>query len=103
VPVAANGVVYTFGAEGQLHAVDLASGKKIWSVDTARQFGVAKGFFGAAGSHSTGGQIIHTGIYVGDGWFIHSSGEGVALASLTGWYRTEFAWGRRPLREAGLS
>jgi len=30
--------------------VDLASGKKIWSVDTARQFGVAKGFFGAAGS-----------------------------------------------------
>jgi outer membrane protein assembly factor BamB len=50
VPVAANGVVYAFGAEGQLHAVDLASGKKIWSVDTARQFDVAKGFFGAAGS-----------------------------------------------------
>jgi cell wall-associated NlpC family hydrolase len=60
-------------------------------------------FFGAAGSHSTGGEIIHTGIYVGGGWFIHSSGEGVALASLTGWYRSEFAWGRRPLREAGLS
>ena len=50
VPVAANGIVYTFGAEGQLHAVDLSSGKKIWSVDTARQFGVPKGFFGAAGS-----------------------------------------------------
>jgi len=30
--------------------VDLSSGKRIWSVDTARQFGVAKGFFGAAGS-----------------------------------------------------
>jgi len=50
VPVVADGVVYTFGAEGQLHAVDLASGKKIWSVDTQRQFGVPKGFFGAAGS-----------------------------------------------------
>jgi outer membrane protein assembly factor BamB len=50
VPVVANGVVYTFGAEGQLHAVDLASGKKIWSVDTQRQFNVPKGFFGAAGS-----------------------------------------------------
>ncbi len=50
VPVVANGVVYTFGAEGQLHAVDLASGKKIWSEDTMRRFGVAKGFFGAAGS-----------------------------------------------------
>jgi cell wall-associated NlpC family hydrolase len=59
-------------------------------------------FFGANGPSSSGGQIIHTGIYVGDGWFIHSSGQGVALAQLTDWYRTEFAWGRRPLREAGL-
>ena len=50
VPVVANGVVYTFGAEGQLHAVDFASGKRIWSVDTRRQFNVPKGFFGAAGS-----------------------------------------------------
>jgi outer membrane protein assembly factor BamB len=50
VPVAVDGVVYTFGAEGQLHAVDLASGTKIWSEDTMRRFGVPKGFFGAAGS-----------------------------------------------------
>ena len=50
VPVVANGVVYTFGAEGQLHAVDLASGTKIWSEDTMRRFAVPKGFFGAAGS-----------------------------------------------------
>ena len=50
VPVVAGGVVYVFGAEGQLHAVDLASGRKLWSVDTMRRFGVAKGFFGAAGS-----------------------------------------------------
>ncbi len=50
VPVVANGSVYTFGAEGQLHAIDLATGKKIWSVDTMRRFGVRKGFFGAAGS-----------------------------------------------------
>ena len=59
-------------------------------------------FFGANGPHSSGAEIIHTGIYVGNGWFIHSSGQGVALAQLAGWYRTEFAWGRRPLREAGL-
>jgi outer membrane protein assembly factor BamB len=50
VPVVANGVVYTFGAEGQLHAVDLASGNKLWSEDTMRRFSAAKGFFGAAGS-----------------------------------------------------
>ena len=59
-------------------------------------------FFGSGGPHSSGSEVIHTGIYIGDGWFIHSSGQGVALAQLTGWYRTEFAWGRRPLREAGL-
>ena len=50
VPVVADGIVYTFGAEGRLHAVDLATGKAIWNVDTAQQFGVPKGFFGAAGS-----------------------------------------------------
>lgn len=50
VPVIADGIVYTFGAEGQLHAIDLAKGTRLWSVDTMKQFGVAKGFFGAAGS-----------------------------------------------------
>lgn len=50
VPVVANGRVYTFGAEGQLHAIDLATGRLVWGVDTARRFGVRKGFFGAAGS-----------------------------------------------------
>ncbi len=50
VPVVANGVIYTFGAEGQLHAVGLADGKKRWSEDTATRYKVNKGFFGAAGS-----------------------------------------------------
>jgi cell wall-associated NlpC family hydrolase len=43
------------------------------------------------------------GIYVGNGWFVHSSKYGVALATLDGWYKQAFAWGRRPLAEAGLS
>jgi cell wall-associated NlpC family hydrolase len=59
-------------------------------------------FFGTKGAHSKGSQIFHTGIYVGNGWFIQSSDEGVALAQLSGWYQKKFAWGRRPLREAGL-
>jgi outer membrane protein assembly factor BamB len=50
VPVVANGVVYTFGAEGQLHAISLATGTRLWSEDTMRRYGVAKAFFGAAGS-----------------------------------------------------
>ncbi len=50
VPVVADGVVYTFGAEGQLNAVDVTKGSRLWSVDTMRRFEVPKGFFGAAGS-----------------------------------------------------
>jgi cell wall-associated NlpC family hydrolase len=59
-------------------------------------------FFGTHGTTSKGPQIFHTAIYVGNGWFIQSSDRGVALAQLTGWYKHKFAWGRRPLREAGL-
>jgi outer membrane protein assembly factor BamB len=50
VPVVSGGIVYTNGAEGKLHALDLSTGKVLWSVDAMRQFEVAKGFFGAAGS-----------------------------------------------------
>src|SRR5919204_172698 len=35
-------------------------------------------FFGAHGPNSKPAQINHTGIYLGNGWFIHSSGYGVA-------------------------
>jgi cell wall-associated NlpC family hydrolase len=59
-------------------------------------------FFGTKGSRSSGPQIFHTAIYVGNGWFVQSSDYGVALAQLSGWYRKKFAWGRRPLSEAGL-
>jgi cell wall-associated NlpC family hydrolase len=60
-------------------------------------------FFGDKGPRSKPAQVGHAGIYLGNGWFIHSSGAGVALAPLSGWYRNELAWGRRPLEEAGLS
>ena len=60
-------------------------------------------FFGDKGTRSKPTQVGHMGIYLGNGWFIHSSDDGVALTTLTGWYAREFAWGRRPLAEAGLS
>jgi outer membrane protein assembly factor BamB len=50
VPVVAEGVVYTFGAEGMLSAIALETGKPLWSVPTAERFKVPKNFFGAAGS-----------------------------------------------------
>ncbi len=59
-------------------------------------------FFGAAGPKSTPAQISHSGIYLGNEWFIHSSRYGVALAKLDGWYASSFAWARRPLNEARL-
>ena len=59
VPVVADGIVYTYGAEGKLSAVDVATGKPLWSVDAMREFEVDKGFFGAAGSPLVeGGKVI---------------------------------------------
>jgi NlpC/P60 family/S-layer homology domain len=61
-------------------------------------------FFGAHGRRSKPAEVDHMGIYLGGGWFVHSSEEGVALAPLASdWYAKRFAWGRRPLAEAGLS
>ena len=59
-------------------------------------------FFGQHGRRTRPNEIDHMGIYLGNGWFIHSSRYGVALATLTDWYKQRFAWGRRPLAEAGL-
>ena len=42
------GKVYTFGAQGVLHCLELENGGKVWSVKTHEKFGVRKGFFGAA-------------------------------------------------------
>lgn len=47
-PSVREGRVYTLGAQGVLHCLDLESGRKVWSVKTHQEFGVRKGFFGAA-------------------------------------------------------
>lgn len=59
-------------------------------------------FFGSRGPKSTPSEVGHMGIYVGNNWFVHSSGGGVTLQPLEGWYAQTLAWGRRPLAEAGL-
>jgi cell wall-associated NlpC family hydrolase len=60
-------------------------------------------FFANGGPRAKPAAVDHMGIYVGNGWMIHSSRYGVALAELDGWYARRFAWGRRPLLEAGLT
>jgi cell wall-associated NlpC family hydrolase len=59
-------------------------------------------FFGANGRTSKPSAVDHTGLYLGNGWFVQSSDEGVTLLPFAGWYTHSFAWARRPLREAGL-
>ena len=59
VPVVVNGIVYTFGAQGQLHAVDFAKGTRVWSEDTMKKFSVPKNFFGQGGSPLVdGGRVM---------------------------------------------
>lgn len=60
-------------------------------------------FFGRGGRRARAAAVDHMGIYAGNGWMIHSSRYGVALARVDGWYEERFAWGRRPLAEAGLA
>ena len=63
-------------------------------------------FFGGNGPSSTVGSIYHAGLYLGRGWFIHSTGssDGVTLASLnnSSYWKAAFAWGRRVLKPAEL-
>ena len=61
-PAIAGTGVYTFGAEGVLHAIDLATGKKLWRVDTHSKFGVRKGFFGAAASPLVEGSAVYVNV-----------------------------------------
>lgn len=45
-PVVDGNRVYVLGSEGQLHAVRVTDGQRLWKVDTMAQFGVVKNFFG---------------------------------------------------------
>ena len=59
-------------------------------------------FFGPGGPRAQPSRIDHVAIYLGNGWLIQSSGYGVDLEQVSGWYQRRLAWGRRPLAEAGL-
>jgi len=54
--------VFTFGADGMLHCLDLTAGQKLWSVDTKSEFGARKGFFGLACSPFVEGDRVFLNI-----------------------------------------
>ena len=62
-------------------------------------------FFGPKGPSSSVGSIYHAALYLGPGWFIHSTGssDGVTLASLntSSYWKAAFAWGRRRAHAVG--
>ena len=60
-------------------------------------------FFGGHGPSSKPSEVDHAALFLGNGWLIQSSGEGVTLLPFGEWYTRNFAWGRRPLSEAGLA
>jgi len=58
-PTIAAGHVYTYGAEGMLHCLKLDDGSKLWSLDTTKDPGSAKGFFGRASA-----PLVHDGTLI---------------------------------------
>lgn len=59
VPAVAEGRVFTFGPEGRVTALDLATGHEIWNYDTASALTSPQGFFGRAPSPLViGGHVI---------------------------------------------
>lgn len=58
VPVISGGRVFTHGADGWLHGLDFATGKKLWAVDTRRVFDAPKGYFGVAASPLVDGDRV---------------------------------------------
>ena len=93
------------GAELTVRAIELETGEVPRSdrVPATKLQPADVMFFGARGPHSQPSQVDHTALYLGNGWFIQSSDEGVTLLPFAGWYTDRFAWARRPLREAGLT
>ena len=85
----------TYQMSGEVPRRELVPAAKLQPADVM--------FFGAHGRQSKPSEVDHTALYLGNGWFIQSSSEGVTLLPFDGWYTHSYAWGRRPLREAGLA
>ena len=57
-PVVDEERVYLFGPEGMLHAFTVDRGELVWSVDTAKKFGVLQNFFGVGSTPTLEGDLL---------------------------------------------
>ena len=57
-PVVDDDRVYTLGPEGMLHCVTVADGKKVWAIDTQKDFHVHQNFFGVGSVPVVEGDLL---------------------------------------------
>jgi outer membrane protein assembly factor BamB len=57
-PVIDTTLVYTMGAEGKLHCLELASGKVVWKKDLRAEYKVRQDFFGTASTPLVEGRLL---------------------------------------------
>jgi outer membrane protein assembly factor BamB len=85
VPLVDDGKVFAFGADGDLHCVDLASGAKRWSRSLYEAFKADRGYFGAGST-----PIVVDGVLL-----VNVGGRGAGLVGLnpasgkTLWQKTD--------------
>ena len=58
IPTVQEGTVYLHGADGQVHAVNLADGRRVWSYDTVSELGSGQGYFGRVGAPLIAGELV---------------------------------------------
>jgi outer membrane protein assembly factor BamB len=71
-PLVAGNRVYTLGAEGRLHCLDLDSGKKVWDRSVTADYGAPKNFFGVGTSP----------LLEGDRLLLNVGGRGAGIVAL---------------------
>ena len=57
-PLLSSNRVYTFGAEGKLLCLDLATGKLVWQRDTAKDWEIPNAFFGVGSTPILDGELL---------------------------------------------
>ena len=66
-PVVDGGQIYTFSAQGVLRCLEFATGRQVWSLDTHKEYGVSKGYFGAASTPLVLGSRVFANVGGADG------------------------------------
>jgi len=70
-PTIADGKIFTLGANGDLHALDLAKGNKLWARNIVTDYKASKGFFGVACSP----------LFVGGKLLVNVGGKGAGVVA----------------------